>query len=333
MRSTADIWLQMGGQAGADMAIAVTIAGGLGFIGAGLDLGAVANNLSKVEQTLERHNGLLPIGLGLLPFVSKLDDVLPVLERYKPSIIWLFAAKELEDYATWAKAIRKAVPQLQVWVQVGSVSAALTVAQQCKPEAMCVQGIDAGGHGFEKGAGIISLLPEVSDKLAESGFSDIHLVAAGGIADGRAAAAAFVLGAEGAVLGTRFLASPEAQINPEYRRAVIHAHDGGQATTRDKLFDNLHGPNIWPGPYDGRSLVNESFMDYSNGVSIEEVRAKHKEASKAENGGYGINGQGRTAMWAGTGVGLVKKEQPAADIVEEVREQVLKALANAKSRL
>lgn len=179
---------------------------------------------------------------------------------------------------------------------------------------------------------VISLLPEVSDALAAAGHS-CPLVAAGGISDGRAAAAALTLGAQGVVMGTRFLSAPETNVHPQYRAAVIAARDGGQATVRAKLFDELRGPNMWPGPYDGRSIRTESFSDHEAGVAIEEIRKRHAEATKSEGAGYGVDGKGRAAMWAGTGVGLVKREQPAATIVEEVREGVAAAMQAVKASL
>ena len=235
--------------------------------------------------------------------MTKLPEALPVIKRFRPAVLWLFGAKELADYATWAERIRAASPHSMIWIQVGSVEAALTVARTVKPACLCVQGSDAGGHGFEKGAGIVSLVPEIADALAANGFSDIHLVAAGGSTDGRSAAAALALGAEGVVLGTRFLAARETNVHPAYRAAVLAARDGGQSTTRCKLFDELKGPNIWPEAYDGRGIVMESWRDHAGGVGIEEVRARHAEAVEGEDRGYGSNGKGRAAMWAGTGVG------------------------------
>lgn len=235
--------------------------------------------------------------------MTNLGEAIPVFKRFRPAVIWLFGARELADYSTWAERIRVASPHSMIWVQVGSVEAALTVARSVHPAALCVQGSDAGGHGFEKGAGIISLLPETADALAENGFEDIHLLAAGGIADGRSAAAAFALGAEGVVVGTRFLAASETNIHISYREAVLAAKDGSQSTTRCKLFDELKGPNIWPEAYDGRGIVMESWSDHLAGVSIDEIRERHADAIKLDNAGFGSNGKGRAAMWAGTGVG------------------------------
>lgn len=323
----------MGGFAGADLATAVTKAGGLGFIGADNDMESLDKGLTQVEQSLGRHNDMLPIGVGLLSFVVQADRVIPILQRHRPAIVWLFAAKELKDYATWAEKVRAATPQSQIWVQVGSVAAALTVAEQCKPDTMCIQGVDAGGHGFEKGAGIISLFPEAGDALAAAGHGHIPLVTAGGISDGRSAAAAFALGAQGVVMGTRFLSASETQMHPIARKAVLQAKDGGQSTTRAKLFDELRGPNIWPGAYDGRSIVMESYNDHARGVDIDEIRKLHAEALKADDAGFGEDGKGRAAIWAGTGVGLVKREQPAAEIVEEVRKEIVEAFEKTRAML
>lgn len=324
----------MGGFATSTLAIAVSKAGGLGQIGSDASMKDLDIELGKVEGALDRTSeGLLPIGVGLLVFVTKRDHALEVLQKYKPAVVWLFAAHELSDYAQWAKEIRQVSPQSQVWVQIGSVAGALETAKETKPDVLCVQGIDAGGHGWERGAGIISLLPEVSDAFATTGI-DIPLVAAGGIADGRAAAAAFTLGAQGVVLGTRFIAATETKVNAQYRAAILDAEDGGQSTVRDKVFDNLRGKNIWPGKFDGRSLRTASFQDHENGVSIHEIRDRHAEAIKEDDAGYapGLN-QGRAATWAGTGVGLVRAEQSAEAIVEEVRTGVIAALEAVKARL
>ncbi|CAK4012043.1 inosine monophosphate dehydrogenase, partial [Lecanosticta acicola] len=325
----------MGGIAGADLAVAVTRAGGLGQIGGVPDLDFLSSQLSKAEQALHREEGLLPVGVGILLFAMEPDASISVLSRYRPAVVWLFAAQELTDYAIWADKVREALPESQIWIQVGSVEAALTIASSARPSAMCVQGSDAGGHGFEKGAGIIALLPEVSNALAAAGHADIPLVAAGGITDGRAAAAALILGAQGVVMGTRFLAAPETMIHPMYRSAILNARDGGQSTVRDKLFDEVRGPNQWPREYNGRSIRTDSLRDHEAGLGIEEIRRRFAEASKAPDGGFALpkDGGGRAATWAGTGVGLVKKEQHAAEIVDEVRREVILAFNTASAKL
>ncbi|KAK5000393.1 hypothetical protein LTR66_000750 [Elasticomyces elasticus] len=291
----------------------------------------LSGQLRIVEHELERCNHVLPIGVGLLPFVSKLEKALPVLEKFKPAVVWLFAANDFDDYKTWSARVREVTPRSKVWIQVGSVFAAVAVAKSCRPDVLVIQGIDAGGHGFEKGASIISLLPEVADTLAKHGFGDIPLVASGGIVDGRGAAAALALGAQGVVMGTRFLAAKETIIHPGYRTAVLAATDGGQSTVRAKIFDELRGPNIWPVLYDGRGLVTESYNDHAAGVDIAQIRSLHADALKSEHAGFGESR--RATVWAGTGVGLVNRVQPAEDIVTEVRNGAFAALDRMKAKV
>jgi nitronate monooxygenase len=180
----------MGGFALSALATAVTQAKGFGFIGAVNDMVALASELDKTSKTLlgkevPDSNSTLPVGVGLLPFIAKLEEAAPVVAKFRPAAVWLFAAHELEDFATWAQRIRGVSPLTKIWVQVGSVAGALRVAQLVNPDALVMQGLDAGGHGWEKGAGVISLVPEAADVLAENGFGHIHLLASGGIVDGR----------------------------------------------------------------------------------------------------------------------------------------------------
>lgn len=138
----------------------------------------------------------------------------------------LFAAPNgTADYKTWTARLRQASPKSKIWIQTGSIASALTIAEECKPDVLVVQGIDAGGHGFGKGAGIITLVPETIDNLADKGFSELSVVAAGGIIEGRGAVAAFTLGTEGVVLGTRFLASKEISMPTRvYAQAILEGN-------------------------------------------------------------------------------------------------------------
>ena len=144
------------------------------------------------------------------------------------------------------KQTRKAAPRTKVWVQVGSVKDAVEIARACKSDVLVVQGTDAGGHSLAQGAGIMSLLLEVADAveaLAKGGTAEEMplLMAAGGIVEGRGVAAALVLGAAGVTIGTRFLASAEANIAAGYRDEVVRASDGGQNTVKTKIYNSLRG--------------------------------------------------------------------------------------------
>lgn len=318
----------MGGFAWAPLATAVSQAGGLGLIGSLNDMAQLRSQLNTAQSTLKSSSNstiasssTLPLGVGILPFICKIEDVTPVIAEYKPAVVWLFAAQKLEDYKPWADVLREASPGSKIWIQVGNVEAAVAVAKSAAPDALCLQGADAGGHGFEKGAGVISFVPETVDALRREGLSHIPLLASGGIVDGRGVVAALALGAVGVVMGTRFLASKEVMIHPKAQAAILEAEDGGQVTKRSKLFDQLRGPNIWPEAYDGRSIVVQSYEDHANGVGLEEIQKLHNEAVSGEDKGFAIGRKGRAAIWAGTGVGIVKEVEGAADIVEKTRNQ------------
>lgn len=180
-----------------------------------------------------------------------------------------------------------------------------------------LQGADAGGHSRTQSASILTLIPEVSDAL-ESTYSRVPLIAAGGIADGRGAAAALTLGAAGVALGTRFLATPEARINPGYQQAILAGHDGGQKTVRTQLYNHLRGTMDWPEEYNARGLINASWRDYQAGMPFEQNQELHAQAVQKGEKAWGEE-EGRTATYAGTNVGLVRDVKPAAKVVKEIR--------------
>lgn len=334
----------MGGFATAPLATAVSLHGGIGFIGAVFDMAVLEKELQDARRTFiaadkMRNNktDTMPLGVGFLPFILEMSKAIEVVRKYKPRILWLSFAREMADFAVWAKALREASPQTKIWIMLGKVSAALEVVPDANPDVIVMQGADAGGHGYEKSAGIVSIVPETIDALEAAGYGHVPVLAAGGIVDGRGVAAALSLGAKGVVVGTRFLASHECLIpHPMYREVILNAKDGGEATVRAKVFDELKGPNIWPEAYDGRAIRNMSWQDGSNGIDIVDIRQRYAEAAKGEDGGYAPNGEGakgRTMIWAGAGVGLVKKVQNAADILVEVRTGAKKALEVARSNL
>ena len=150
----------MAGFAGGDLASAVTLAGGLGQVGCMFSVPDVRAQVELASSTLRSKpefasSPTLPIGVGFLSLFTKPEDALPVVEEFKPAVVWLYAAATLDDYATWAEGVRRVSPSSQFWVQCGSVAAALHIARTARPDAICLQGVDAGGHGLEQGASII----------------------------------------------------------------------------------------------------------------------------------------------------------------------------------
>ena len=119
-------------------------------------------------------------------------------------------------------------------------------AAEAGADVIVAQGTEAGGHGMSEP--LLTLLPRVIDACPSA-----MVVAAGGIADGRGLAAVLMLGAQGALLGTRFYASQEANGHPEAKRRIVEA-EGGQ-TVRSIVFD-LSRRMRWPGSYTGRLLRN-----------------------------------------------------------------------------
>jgi len=327
----------MSGFAGPALSHAVYEAGGIGFLGGLPDTKALRKALQDVTGLVTgsrtpEPNATLPIGLGALLFVQKLEDFIELVAEFRPVAVWLFAAHENVDFGRWTEAVRKVSDVTKIWIQVGSVTRAVQLAQSCKPDVLVLQGADAGGHGGEKGAGIISLIPETLQALQKMDMHDISIVAAGGIADGSAVAAALTLGADGIVMGTRFLVAEETTVHPAYQTAILETEDGGQTTVRAKLFDELAGPNIWPRDFDGRALIAQSYKDHIEGIPIDDIRKSHAEAKQSSHLGFDQENR-RAAIWAGTGVGLVRKRAPAVEIITEVRESARAALQRAVSLL
>ncbi|KAI0844523.1 inosine monophosphate dehydrogenase [Daldinia vernicosa] len=350
----------MAGVTNIKLAAEVTKAGGLGFIQAGRDFNPDSPALKKLDDQLtqawqlldleayKNDSSHLPIGVGALTFMPSAqyfaETVVPILKRHRPAAIWLFAPspKAPDTHSTIVKELRsRGGPwNPKIVVQVGTVAAAREAAAY-GADIIVAQGVDAGGHQWAKGAGIVSIVPEVIDMLREE-FPDkeIPVWAAGGIADGRGVAAALALGAEGAVLGTRYMVATESDAQDYKRKAVITTSDGGSNTVkikyannsrlpappRSQVHDHITGEIHWPEIYDGRAIVTPTYHDHVAGVPLDE-NAKRLNAAK-DSGDVS-----RLVTWSGTGVGLVKKEQPAADITREVRDEALKAINSLKSFL
>ena len=312
----------------APLAVAVTKAGGFGFLAAGTDTSDLKAELERARTLLQKSPikgvdpTILPIGVGFINWGANLSTALGAIKIHTPAAVWFFAPKRNEDLIDWTERVRTMTGgKTKVWVQIGTVTDALHVAQACAPDVLIVQGADAGGHGLAQGAGIVSLLPEVADALRDIEMGHIPLIAAGGIVEGRGTAACLALGATGVVMGTRFLASKEANIIKGYQDSVLRTWDGGLTTVRTSVYDILRGITGWPARYNGRGIINQSFLDSQNGVSIEDNKNLYNEALQKGDGGWEENG--RLTAYAGSGVGLVKEVVSAQNIVEEVRRDAM----------
>jgi nitronate monooxygenase len=313
---------------GARLAIAVSEAGGLGFIGPGAKGADTLRELETVEKSLASSGrsslgDLLPVGVGFQTWNGDIEVAAAAVQKYKPCAAWLFAPRngqrELDE---WTVRIRESSGQTQVWIQVGTIREAVEAARSASPpDVLVIQGAEAGGHGrATDGMGLMTLLPEVHDALGKLG-SGIPLFAAGGVADGRGVTAALALGAAGVVMGTRFLAATEAQISKGYQDEIVRASDGATSTTRTQLYNHLRGTFGWPEQFSPRTIVNQSWVDHQAGVPFEELQKRHDAAAAAEGGGWGPDG--RLATYAGANVGLIHSVEDAGAIVSSVRNEAV----------
>lgn len=370
--------------AGPELAVATSRAGGLGLIGPGIRPTDLEPKLERARELLkeapvvpavsalagdklksnviqnphrqqeQQQHETLPIGVGFQLFDGDLDVAASAVRKHKPAVAWLFVPAEegQRELDRWSARLRQESPATQIWIQVGSVAEAVDAATSPHaPDALVIQGIDAGGHGLKRGAGVVSLLPEVADALrsvadkpkgrSPSGGT-IPLLGAGGIADGRGVAAVLATGvAAGAVMGTRFLASAEADIKPAYRDDVLRVSDGGQSTVRTTLFDRLQGRDDWPARYDGRAIINASVRDDASGMDFATNKKRFQEmlkstsgsAASSASGPSGWGDDGRLTAYVGSAVGLIRSVDPARSIVERAREEARQALRDAMDGL
>lgn len=319
----------------AKAAVTVSANGGFGFVAGGFDLSNLAKDLSEAaelakSQALTLHNGVLPIGVGFQNWGSDLKLALAAITAHPVAAVWFFAPNQLCDLLDWTREVRAATNgKTKVWIQIGTVAEAIEVAKTSKPDVIVVQGADSGGHGLAQRASLLTLLPEISDTLAKDGVTT-PLIAAGGIVDGRGAAAALSLGASGVALGTRFLASEEAIIAKGYQDEVLRVTDGGVSTVATTVYDTVRAIYGWPQAYNGRGVANRSYLDAVHGMSEGENQELYKEAMKQGDAGWGP--EGRMTTYAGTGIGLVHDIQPAGEIVRSVQQEAVQVLQKTAAR-
>ncbi len=208
---------------------------------------------------------------------------------------------------------------------VGSVDEANRAAD-AGADMIVAQGWEAGGH-VRGNVTTMALVPAIVDAVAP-----VPVIAAGGISDGRGLAAALCLGAQAAWIGTRFLAAEEADIHPVYRSKVYEAATGD--TFYSTLFDGG-----WPNA-PGRVIKNDTTEDWiAAGEPETGSRPGEGDVIVTDAAGNPIERYAAFAMrsemsgdiaaaplWAGQGVGLVKKSQSAAEIVQELVRDANEAL-------
>lgn len=303
----------MGGVSGGALAGAVTAGGGLGLIGAGYADPAVGWGSDDWIRGEFEKAGNRAVGIGFITWaLAKRPAALDVALEREPRAVML----SFGDIAPFAAKIRDAGAVLICQVQTlkDAREAAAKGAQ-----IVVAQGTEAGGHGADRAT--LPLVPAVVDAV-----SPVPVAAAGGIADGRGLAAALMLGAGAALIGTRFWATPEALGHPKQKTLIERS--GGDDTLRTRVFDTARGI-VWPEPWTGRAIRN-AFADTWHGRD-DELRA---EGPALRERFFAAQREGDTetaVTFAGEGLDLIADRPGAADLVERIADEAVRALASAPS--
>lgn len=296
----------MGAVAGGDLARAVTQAGGLGLIGVGY------HGADFIERELDAAQGAR-VGVGFITWDLARDaGRLDVALARRPALVQL----SFGDATPFVQRIKSAGAKLALQVQ--SLTDARRAAE-LGADIVVAQGTEAGGHGAARA--LFPLLPAVVDAVAP-----LPVVAAGGIADGRGLLAALALGASGALIGTRFIAADESLSPDEVKAKLLIS--SGDSTLRTRVFDLVRGIP-WPEPYTGRALVNQFSRAWHGRESeLEQALAsegpRYAAAASAEDLDTAL-------VWAGEGVDLVQRLEPAQAIVETIIAESHAALARTNA--
>lgn len=310
----------MANVSGASLATSVSRAGGLGLIGGGYSSEKLQKDL-RAAADAKRDCPSLQVGFGILTFTYKSQTIIhDMIRELKDSqvlnCIWLFGGSE----EAWIPNLKKEFPKLKVIVQVHTVENAKKMVE-AGADVIVAQGSDAGGHGGAECSSIISLVPEIIQACPS-----VPVLAAGGISNGRSMFAAMSLGAQGVVLGTRFMVSDESLLPQKAKEVACHAVDGGRTTVQTRIYDEMRGTTDWPMTYSGRAIRNKTVEELSSGRSQEELKQDYNTAMEA--GDYS-----RVVCWAGTGVGLVNQILPASVIVENLIVEYNQAVREAPKSL
>lgn len=298
---------------GGALAAACARAGALGLVGGGygeLDWTRREYTAALAQGPAER------IGCGFITW--KLDEDASaldwVLERRPRAVMLSFG-----DPSPYAGRIRASGAALVCQVQrMEQVPQAVAAGAQ----VIVAQGAEAGGHGMNalNGRATITFVPELADWLARHA-PDTLLLAAGGIADGRGLAAARVLGADGALVGSRLWATQES-LAPAGARQQALATDG-DGTARSAVFDILRRKN-WPAPYDFRCIRNELHRAWEERVDA--LRADPEAARADYAAGVAAGDFTRAHATVGEAVGLMWDLPGAEEVIARMTAQAREIL-------
>ena len=298
----------MGVMAGGRLAAAVSDAGGLGIIGGGY------GDADWLEAQFAAA-GSARVGCGFITWSMARDPKLldRVLAKQPAALMLSFGA--LEPHASRIKAL--GVPLI---CQVQGMKY-LREAVDAGADIVVAEGCEAGGHSGHRG--LFTLVPEAADYLATHA-PDTVLVAAGGVGDGRGLAAALMLGADGVLVGTRFVASQESESPEGFRQAIIGAD--GDFTLKSNSVDVVR-KRYWPNPEFVVRVLKNNFVSKWHGREREIEQAidvEHDRFWSAFQAGDADN----SGVLMGEVSGLIHDAPPAAQIVEDMVAQACQLLGS-----
>lgn len=270
------------------IASAVSNAGGLGIIAAG---SAPAEFVREQIHKTREHTDK-PFGVNIMLMSPHAADIAGLVAEERVRVVTTGAGNPGKYIPMWKEAGVIVIPV------IASVSHAVRM-ERAGADALVAEGCEAGGHIGELTT--MALTPQIADAVS------IPVLAAGGIADGRGIAAAFMLGAEGVQVGTRFLAAEECNIHENYKRAVLECRDTGVTVTGRstghpvRCIKNRMTREI--------TAMEKAGLDPEK---MEEMLVGTLRAAVVD--GDDKNG----SLMAGQVAAMVNKIQPAAEIIEEM---------------
>ena len=280
------------------LAAAVSEAGGLGLIGAGgAPAEVVEEQIRRVREATDK-----PFGVNIMLMNPQADAIAQAAAREGVKVVTTGAGNPGRYMAMWKAAGIKVIPV------VASVAMA-KMMERAGADAVVAEGMESGGHIGSLTT--MALVPQVVDVVS------IPVVAAGGIADGRGLAAAFMLGAEAVQIGTRFVTARESIAHENYKNKIIGAKDIDSEVT-----GMSHGHPV-------RQIRNRMTREYlrleKEGAPFEELEQLTLGAlRRAVEDGDVVNG----TLMAGQIAGLVKEQRSCREIILEIMEQGERLLGN-----
>ncbi len=305
---------------GGALAAACAQAGALGLVGGGYgDLAWTQREYALATELLARDDAAhARLGCGFITW--KLDENAEALDwvlTQKPCAIML----SFGDPRPYATRIAEIGAQLICQVQrLDQVPQAI----EAGASVIVAQGGEAGGHGANslEGRSTFTLVPEIADYLAAHSPNTL-LLAAGGIADGRGLAAALMLGADGALIGSRLWATTESLAASGAKTQATQT--SGDGTARSEVFDILRRKN-WPAPYDFRAIRNDLHRSLERDMAG--LRANPETARADYDAGVKAGDFSRAHATVGEAVGLITDIPTASSLLYRITVQASKLMSS-----